>query len=100
MLIPFDVTGLSHSDDFEDLIKVCKFNLVERFIQLISFYTLSKHRNPLFFSGNIERDQFLCNFIEITLQHRYSLVNLVQFFRTLFHKNTSEGLLLSAEHLS
>ena len=30
-----------------------------------------------------------CNFIEIKLRHRYSLVNLLHFFGTLFTKNTS-----------
>ena len=35
------------------------------------------------------------NFIEITLWHGCSPVNLLHFFRTHFLKNTSEGLLLS-----
>ena len=35
----------------------------------------------------------LCNFIEITLRHGYS-VNLLHIFRTPFPKNTSEGLWL------
>ena len=34
------------------------------------------------------------NFIEITLRHGYSPVNLLHIFRTPFPKNTSEGLLL------
>ena len=34
------------------------------------------------------------NFIEITLQHVCSPVNLLHIFRTLFHKNTYGGLLL------
>ena len=36
----------------------------------------------------------VCNFIEITLQHGCSIVNLLHIFRTLFSKNTSERLLL------
>ena len=36
----------------------------------------------------------LCNFIEITLRHECSPANLLQIFRTPFHKNTSGGLLL------
>ena len=34
------------------------------------------------------------NFIEITLRHRCSPVNLMHIFRTLFHKNTYGWLLL------
>ena len=34
------------------------------------------------------------NFIEITLQHGYSPVNLLNIFRTPFPKNTSEQVLL------
>ena len=36
----------------------------------------------------------LRNFIEITLWHRYSHVNLLYIFRITFPKNTSGGLLL------
>ena len=36
----------------------------------------------------------LCNFIEITVWHGRSPVNLMHNFRTPFSKNTSEGLLL------
>ena len=36
----------------------------------------------------------LCNFVEITLRHGCSPVNLLDIFRTLFPKNTSGGLLL------
>ena len=47
----------------------------------------------------------LCNFIEITLQHGCSPVNLLHIFRTYFLKNTSRRLLLKcrcgvAFHLS
>ena len=38
--------------------------------------------------------KLLCNFIEITLRHRCSPVNLMHIFRTPFLKNTSGGLLL------
>ena len=38
--------------------------------------------------------KMLCNFIEITLQHECSLVNLLHIFRTTFPKNTFERLLL------
>ena len=39
------------------------------------------------------------NFIEITLKHGFSPVNLLHIFRTLFPKNTSGGLLLNAMFL-
>ena len=35
----------------------------------------------------------LSNFIEITLQHWVSPVNMMHIFRTAFYKNTYEGLL-------
>ena len=38
--------------------------------------------------------KLLCNFIEITLWHGCSPVNLLNIFRTRFSKNTSGGLLL------
>ena len=39
--------------------------------------------------------KLLCNFIEITLRHRCSPVNLLHIFRTSFPKNTSRRLLLN-----
>ena len=41
--------------------------------------------------------KLLCNFIEITLRHGCSSVNLLHIFRTLFPKNASEWLLLKSE---
>ena len=38
--------------------------------------------------------KLLCNFIEITLRHGCSPVNLLHIFRTPFPKNTSGGLLV------
>ena len=38
--------------------------------------------------------ELLCNFIEITLRHECSPVNLLHILRTPFFKNTSEWLLL------
>ena len=38
--------------------------------------------------------KLLCNFIETTLRHGCSPVNLLHIFRKPFSKNTSEGLLL------
>ena len=38
--------------------------------------------------------KLLCNFIEITLRHGRSPVNLLHIFRTLFSKNTNGRLLL------
>ena len=38
--------------------------------------------------------KLLCNFIEFTLCHACSAVNLLQIFRTPFSKNTSSWLLL------
>ena len=40
-----------------------------------------------------------CNFIEITLRHRCSPVNLLHIFRVSFLKNTSEGPLLTVKYL-
>ena len=40
------------------------------------------------------RNPLLCNFIEITLRHGCSPVNLLHIFRTPFSKNTSGWLLL------
>ena len=39
-------------------------------------------------------NKLLCNFIEITIRHGYSPVNLLNIFRTPFHRNTSRWLLL------
>ena len=38
--------------------------------------------------------KLLCNFIEFALWHGRSPANLLHFFRTLFLKNTSEGLFI------
>ena len=38
--------------------------------------------------------KLLCDFIEIALQHKCTPVNLLHIFRTPFHKNTLERLLL------
>ena len=43
--------------------------------------------------------KLLCNFIEITLRHGCSRVNLLHIFRTPFIKNTSEWLLLTSLYL-
>ena len=37
----------------------------------------------------------LCDFIEITLRHECSPINLVLIFRIPFHKNTSQEMLLN-----
>ena len=39
--------------------------------------------------------KLLYNFIEVTLRHECSPVNLLHIFRTLFSRNTSEWLLLN-----
>ena len=44
--------------------------------------------------GKFAVEQLLCNFIEITLRHVCSPVNLLHIFRTPFPKNTSGELLL------
>ena len=36
-------------------------------------------------------------FIEITIRHGCSLINLLHIFRTGFYKNTSGGLILNSE---
>ena len=41
--------------------------------------------------------KLLCNFIEITLRHGCSPVNLEYIFRTLFSKSTSEGCLCTED---
>ena len=45
-------------------------------------------------SQSVVSIKLLCNFIEITLWHGYSPVNLLHFFGALFSKNTSGWLLL------
>ena len=40
-----------------------------------------------------------CNFIEITLQHGSSPVNLMYILRTPFPKSTSGGLLLTTQKM-
>ena len=44
--------------------------------------------------GSVISIKFLCNFIEISLRHGCSPVNLLHIFRTSFPKDTSRGLLL------
>ena len=44
--------------------------------------------------------KLLCNFIEITLQHGCSSVNLLHIFRKPFYKNNSGGLLLPSNVFS
>ena len=41
------------------------------------------------------RKELLCNFIEVTLLHGSSPVNLLNIFRTSFYKSTFDGLLLN-----
>ena len=41
--------------------------------------------------------KLLCNFIEVTLRHGCSLVNLLHIFKTPFTKNTSGWLLLNIQ---
>ena len=43
--------------------------------------------------------KLLCNFIEITLWHGCSTVNLLHIFRTSFLKNTSGRLLLELKYI-
>ena len=43
--------------------------------------------------------KLLCNFIEITLRHGFSPVNLLHIFRKPFPKNTSGRLLLKHQKL-
>ena len=45
---------------------------------------------------NVISIKLLCKFIEATLRHGCSPVNLLHIFRTPFYKNTSGGLLLLA----
>ena len=40
--------------------------------------------------------KILCNYIEVTLRHGCSPVNLLHIFRTPFTKNTSGSLLLGS----
>ena len=48
----------------------------------------------MFGNYNFKHIKLLCNFIEITLRHGCSPVNLLHIFETLFLKNTSGWLLL------
>ena len=49
----------------------------------------------MFGNYNFKHIKLLCNFIEITLRHGCSPVNLLHIFRTPFSKNTSGCLLLT-----
>ena len=60
--------------------------------KLFSKYTASLNgEHPC---QNVITIKLLCNFIEIAVWHEYSPVNLLYILRTLFPKNTCEGLLL------
>ena len=66
----------------------------EVFTILVYQKTPSRHVLRKRCSKNMQQ---ICNFIEITLQHGCSTVNLLHIFRTPFHENISGGLLLSFE---
>ena len=71
----------------------CDFNKVEVFLGKGGLKICSK------FTGehpcrSVISIKLLCNFIEITLRHGCSPVNLLHIFRTPFPKNTSGRLLL------
>ena len=46
------------------------------------------------YAANLQECESLCNFIDITLRHGCSPVNLLHIFKTSFPKNISEWLLL------
>ena len=81
---------------YEDLILIISFNrrnppvvfLRKDFPKIYSKFT-REHRCRSVISIKLHS-----NFIEITLWHGYSPVNLLHIFRTPFPKNSSEGLLL------
>ena len=62
--------------------------LKEGVLKICSKFT-GEHPCRRFFSIKL-----LCNFIEITLRHRCSLVDLLHIFRIPFYKNTYGGLFL------
>ena len=61
------------------------------------FMWRSTHLKYLLYQVNVT---LLCNFIEITLQHGCSPVNLLYIFKTPFLKNTSGRLFLDVTHCS
>ena len=61
---------------------------------------LSFHLNVLQGPEGTLQRKIQSNFIEITLRHGCSPVNLLHFFRTPFHKNISGGLLLQGKNKS
>ena len=62
--------------------------LRKRFLKICSKFTEEHPRRSGIWT------KLLCTFIEITLRHGCSPVNLLHFFRTPFPRNTSEWLLL------
>ena len=62
--------------------------LRKRFLKICSKFTEEHPRRSGIWT------KLLCTFIEITLRHGCSPVNLLHFFRTPFPKNVSWGLLL------
>ena len=75
-----------------------------KFYQFPSYFYRSSHPEVFLrkdilricskFTGETHAEKFLCNFIEITLWHGCSPVNLLHIFRTPFPRNTSGWLLL------
>ena len=77
-----------------NIAKYCKWLLLDfkgTFSKSVLYRTLKIYRRTPMqkcISKNLQS-----NFIEITLRHGFSPVNLVPIFRTFFYKNTSEWLL-------
>ena len=67
--------------------------LIKGFLKICSKFT-GEHQCQSVISIKLLSIKFLCNFIEITLWHRCSPVNLLHIFRTPFSKDTSGELLL------
>ena len=69
--------------------------------QILNYSSIQKHPSiGVLIKRCSENMQQICrrklrNFIEITLRHRCSLVNLLHIFRTHFYRNTYEALLLN-----
>ena len=90
--------------DFKISIKGCKYNTMKRITSRSSHQEVFLEKSVLKICSKFTGEhpcqivisiKLLRNFIEITLQHGCSPVNLLHIFRTAFIKNTSGRLLLN-----
>ena len=82
--------GFSPDDSMQPIRNSCSEVFLEKVVQKTSSEFTGEHT-----CGALISVKLLCNFIEITLRHGCSPVNLLYSFRAPFPKNTSGQLLLN-----